>query len=155
MLAAVALAALALVQGTPGADRLATDDGAAQRVVCGAGADLVTADRLDRIAADCETVTRRIFVDPTDGTWSQHATVVEPDSAAAGSTVVAVFQAGRRQPGGGAAAIGFSTSTDAGRTWRSGPLPGVRGSATGFVSDPTVVHDSVHGTWLAASLFGA
>src|SRR5690242_13911570 len=127
MVAAVALAALALVQGTPRADRLATDDGVAQRVVCGHGADLVTADRLDRVAADCETVTRRIFVDPTGGDWAQHATVVEPDSAASGPSVVAVFQVGRRRPGGGAAAIGFSASSNAGRTWRSGLLPGVRG----------------------------
>jgi hypothetical protein len=155
MIAAVALAALALVQGTPRADRLGTDDGVAQRVVCGHGADLVTADRLDRVAADCETVTRRIFVDPTGGDWAQHATVVEPDSAASGPSVVAVFQVGRRRPGGGAAAIGFSASSDAGRTWRSGLLPGVRGSETDFVSDPAVVRDPVHGTWLTASLFGA
>jgi hypothetical protein len=151
---APALAAVALVTGTPGADRLATDDGRPQQVICGKGVDLVTADARDRVASDCETVTRRVFVDPLRTSFGQHATAAEPDSAAAGSTVVSVFQVARRRGAGGAAAIGFATSHDGGSTWRSGLLPGVRGAADAFVSDPTVVFDPVHRTWLAASLFG-
>jgi len=149
------LAAVAVVAGTPKADLLATDDGRAQRVVCRGGADLATVDLRDSPAADCETVTRRIFVDPTTGSFAQHRTTAEPDSFAAGSTVVTAFQVGRRAGAGGAAAIGWATSRDGGRTWRNGLLPGVRGSATDFVSDPTVAYDATHGTWLAGSLFGA
>src|SRR5438132_7299494 len=95
MSAAVVLAALALVQGTAHADRLATDDGKPQRVVCLAGADLVTADAQDVVARDCETVVRRVLVDAIKGGRALHATIVEPDSAATGSTVVSVVQVGR------------------------------------------------------------
>jgi pimeloyl-ACP methyl ester carboxylesterase len=49
---------------------------------------------------------------------------VEPSLAAWGSTLVSAFQVGRFADGG-AASIGFATSRDAGRTWRSGILPQV------------------------------
>jgi hypothetical protein len=49
---------------------------------------------------------------------------VEPDSYSFGSTIVTVFQSGRFLDGG-AANIGFATSRNGGRTWRSGVLPGL------------------------------
>jgi hypothetical protein len=92
-------------------------------------------------------VARRIARDTTStGGGAQHATIVEPDSASFGSTVVAVYQVGRIRAGG-AGAIGWATSRDSGRTWRSGTLPGV-----GHASDPTVAFDQVHGVWLAVTL---
>jgi hypothetical protein len=98
----------------------------------------------------------RISTDTTAVAGAQHATEVEPDAVAAGSTVVSTFQVGRYF-GGGAGAIGFSTSTDAGRTWRSGLLPALTqatsppGPAAG-ASDPVVAYDALHGRWLIATL---
>src|SRR5690242_9905852 len=48
----------------------------------------------------------------------QHATEVEPDTFAAGSTLVSAFQVGRIF-GGGATNIGFATSTNGGKGWTS------------------------------------
>jgi hypothetical protein len=98
----------------------------------------------------------RISTDSTSGTGAQHATEVEPDAFAAGRRVVATFQVGRFITGG-AGAIGYSTSTDAGRTWRAGLLPNLTqaGSTPGAApgaSDPVVAYDSVHGRWLIATL---
>src|SRR3954465_2303757 len=53
-----------------------------------------------------------------------HSTAVEPDSFAAGKTIVSAFQI-RRYEDGGSANIGFATSTNAGATWTRGALPGV------------------------------
>jgi len=100
----------------------------------------------------------RISSDASQTGGAQHATEVEPDAAAAGTKVVATFQVGRYF-GGGAGAIGFSTSTDAGRSWQAGLLPELTqtssppGPATG-ASDPVVAYDALHGRWLIASLSG-
>jgi hypothetical protein len=99
--------------------------------------------------------TVRISVDRLTDSGGQHATEVEPDAAASGSRVVSVFQVGRVF-GGGAAALGFAASSDAGRTWHSGLLPltiaaSPAGPASG-ASDPVVAFDSLHGRWLAAGL---
>jgi hypothetical protein len=151
-LIAAAAAGLALVHGTPHADRLSTANGKRDTVICGPGRDLVVADAFDRVGRDCETVSVRLSVDTTSGE-SQHRTEVEPSAASFDSTVVAAFQVGRFQSGG-AEAIGFATSRDAGRTWRSGLLPGltVGGGAWARASDPVVAYDAVHGVWLAATL---
>jgi hypothetical protein len=116
----------------------------------------VTADAGDRVSADCETVSRQLAVDPFSSGPAQHATEVEPDTFAFGSTVVATYQVGRIF-GGASMAIGWSTSTNAGRTWRSGRLPGVTAFTTppgiaAAASDPAVAYDAAHGTWLVASL---
>jgi hypothetical protein len=74
---------------------------------------------------------------------------VEPDAAAVGSTLVATFQVGRFF-GGAAGAIGFSTSRNAGRTWRPGLLSTLAGATA--ASDPVVAHDALHGRWLIATL---
>jgi hypothetical protein len=87
---------------------------------------------------------------------AQHATQVEPDTFSFGSTVVTAFQVARFFDGG-AGAIGFATSRDAGRTWRSGILPQLTRSSVPVGSanratDPAVAYDSVHGRWLVESL---
>lgn len=130
--------------------------GAADAVRCGAGRDLVVADRRDRVASDCEVVVRRLSVDAFEDPTAQHETAVEPDSFAWGSTVVAAFQVGRFKSGG-ADGIGFATSRDAGRTWATGLLPRItrRNAPAGTwaaASDPTVAYDAAHGVWLATTL---
>jgi hypothetical protein len=102
----------------------------------------------------------RISSDPFTNTQSQHATEVEPDTFANGSTVVSAFQVGRVFDGG-AADIGFSRSTDGGSTWSAGFLPGLTatsgiGGATGApydaVSDASVAFDARHGVWMVSSI---
>ena len=146
-----------LLLGGGGPDRSAAALDAAPDVIrCGAGADVVTAEGIDSVAADCELVVRQLSRDTTTDVRAQHETQVEPDSAAAGRTVVTVFQSGR-QASGGAAGIGWATSTNAGASWRSGFLPGVTmfstppGEST-VATDPVVAWDAAHGTWLAVTL---
>jgi Ca2+-binding RTX toxin-like protein len=81
--------------GGAGSDRIAANDGFADRVTCNSARDVVSADRQDRVAADCETVSRQLSRDTGTDFEAQHQTQVEPDSAAWGSTVVTVFQSGR------------------------------------------------------------
>src|SRR5437763_15270554 len=66
----------------------------------------------------------QISSDPFTAGPGQHATEVEPHMLANGSTLVAAFQTGRISPGG-ATGIGWATSTDAGKTWSHGFLPGL------------------------------
>jgi BNR repeat-like domain len=145
-----------VINGRGGSDRIKVDGGGRDTVRCGPGRfDLVNADLADRVAADCETVARVIARDPYRAP-AQHATIAEPDSFAWGNTVVAAFQSGRFRDGG-AVNIGWATSSDGGRTWRSGTLPAltVRASPAGRwarASDPVVAYDAVHGTWLIATL---
>lgn len=148
-----------LLDGGPGRDRLSGGGGAdglvssgdrrPDTLVCGSARDLVNADLQDRVAADCEIVSRQLSRDSGTSFEAQHETQVEPDSSSFGSTVVTVFQSGRFALGG-AETNGFATSRDGARTWRSGLLPGL--SSFFAVSDPVVAYDAVHGWWLAASL---
>jgi hypothetical protein len=155
-----------VLQGGPGRDTIdagagddripAHGDVLRDTVRCGAGRDVVTADAVDVVSGDCEVVSRQISSDRTSNPIGQHATQVEPDTFAFGTTVVSVFQTGRVFEGG-AVAIGFSTSRDAGATWKSGLLPGVtdsspRPGSADRASDPVIAYDAVHGTWLAATL---
>jgi hypothetical protein len=170
----VAPAAAATIHGTPHSDSIvgtqaadtistgAGNDfvqaafGAVDHVDCGTGLDVVSADLTDTVAANCEVVSRRLSVDLSTNPASQHETAVEPDDVAWGSTVVAAFQLGRFS-GGAASNIGFATSSNAGRTWQRGVLPGVTvesnpaGTQTA-ASDPTVAYDSAHGVWLIGTL---
>ena len=139
-------AAAATIRGTRGSDRIMAAWSGSKSVSCGAGHDLVVADLATRVARDCETVVRRVSADPFTDIRSQHETAVEPASASFGSTVVAAFQLGRFSSGG-AAGTGWARSTDAGRTWIRGVLPGL-----GRSSDPTVAFDSVHRVWLISAL---
>jgi hypothetical protein len=144
------------VSARAGADRIDVAGGRRDTVACGAGADIVAADGVDRIARDCERVSRRISNDPLSGGGAQHASEAEPDSFAWGGKVVAAFQVGRF-PGGGAQAIGFAVSADAGRTWRHGLLPRLTGAASPRgpfprASDPAVAYDELHRVWLISAL---
>jgi hypothetical protein len=97
----------------------------------------------------------QISSDPYSVGPGQHATEVEPHMIANGSTLVAAFQTGRI-PKGGATDIGWATSTDAGKTWTHGFLPGLTiGEGTGpyaAASDPVVAYDAKDAVWIIASL---
>jgi hypothetical protein len=133
-----------VIDARAGDDRVvAPVDDSVDAIACGLGQDLVLADLTDSVAPDCETVARQLSRDDSGSVTAQHETEVEPDSLSFGRTVVTAFQKGR-MGNGGAAAIGWATSPDAGRTWRSGSL----GADFPAVSDPSVGYDAVHGTWL-------
>src|SRR5712692_465919 len=94
--------------------------------------------------------------DPYTNTTSQHQTEVEPDTFSAGSTIVSAFQVGRFFDGG-ASNIGFATSTNGGKSWTQGFLPGTTVFATpagvyARASDPTVAFDAKDGVWLISYL---
>src|SRR5262249_22014689 len=97
----------------------------------------------------------RLSSDPYTNASSQHATEVEPDTFAFGSTVVSAFQVARISQGGGAD-IGFATTTDGGTTWSSGFLPGITifqdGGSFSAASDAAVAYDAAHATWLISLL---
>jgi hypothetical protein len=103
----------------------------------------------------------RVSADPFTNNTSQHATEVEPDTFAFGSTVLATYQVGRFF-NGGASDIGFARSTDGGSTWDvSSFLPGLTFNAGPFgdrdsqferVSDPSVAYDAKHDTWMISSI---
>jgi hypothetical protein len=140
-----------VVNAGPGADLVSVEeDRARDRVNCGAGRDVVTAEPIDVVGRTCEVVSVQLSRDTTTERGVQHETQVEPTSASFGRTVVAAYQVGRAADGG-AAAMGFATSLDAGVTWRSGTLPGLTGE-TARTADPSVAYDAVHRTWLVASL---
>jgi len=108
-------------------------------------------------AAEANVTLTLVSSDPFTNSTSQHATEVEPDTFAHGSTVVATFQVGRFF-NGGSTDIGFARSGDGGATWGApGFLPGMTfssGAASPFerVSDPSVAFDAAHGTWLISSI---
>jgi hypothetical protein len=145
-----------LVLAGAGGDRVAVEhDGASDVVSCGGGRDVVTADPRDGVRG-CEVVSRAISRDIYRNADSQHETQVEPDSFAAGSRIVTTFQSGRSQTGG-ASNIGWASSRDGGRSWRSGFLPQLTrlsrpAGPAERASDPVVAYDAAHGVWLITSL---
>jgi hypothetical protein len=155
-LVAVATASAARINGTRHNDLIQAVNGHRDVITCGRGRDVVTAEARDRLARNCEIVTREISNDPYANPQSRHASEVEPDTASWGSKVVAVFQVGRI-PDGGAANIGWATSGNGGRTWTHGFLPGLTPSSRPAGSyprstDPSIAYDAQHGVWLVASL---
>jgi hemolysin type calcium-binding protein/BNR repeat protein len=137
-----------VILGAAGNDRIAVHtDRARDTVSCGRGFDTVDAELADVVAVDCEIVARQLSRDVLRLVDAQSESQVEPDSFAFGSTVVTAFQSGRLLEGG-AAGIGWSTSRDGGKTWRSGFLE----RTTERASDPTVAYDVAHRTWLIATL---
>jgi hypothetical protein len=144
------------LDGRGGSDRIKVDGGGRDAVRCGLGRyDVVNADRLDRVAADCETVARVIARDRYREP-AQHATIAEPDTFAWGNTIVAAFQSGRFRDGG-AVNTGWATSRNGGRSWRSGVLPSLTRASRPAgrwerASDPVAAYDAAHGVWLIASL---
>ncbi|HTS12680.1 MAG TPA: sialidase family protein [Candidatus Limnocylindrales bacterium] len=116
------------------------------------------ADRT-KSAADTVTVTYppvalvQVSADAYSGGLGQHATEVEPDTFASGSTIVATLQVSRIF-GASAMNIGWVTSTDGGATWTSGVLPGITTSAGGILDsagDPVVAYDAAHGQWMIST----
>ena len=100
----------------------------------------------------------RVSSDPFTNPTSQHATEVEPDTFAFGSTVIGTFQVGRFFSGG-ATDIGFVRSGDGGATWGPpGFLPGMTfssGAASPYerVSDASVAYDARPSrAWLISSI---
>lgn len=98
----------------------------------------------------------QISADPYTNSTSQHATEVEPDTFASGSTIVSAFQVGRFFDGG-ASNVGWATSINGGATWTSGFLPGITTFATPAgpydrVSDASVAYDAAHNVWMISSL---
>jgi hypothetical protein len=155
-LAVASTASAARLRGTARNDLIQAWNGHRDTVSCGRGRDVVTADPSDRVARNCEVVSREISRDPYRNPESQHETQVEPDSIAVGSSVLAVFQSGRIF-NGAASNIGFSFSRNRGLTWTRGFLPGTTSFATPAgpwprVSDPSVAYDAEHHVWLVASL---
>lgn len=95
-----------------------------------------------------------ISEDPYTNPTSQHRTQVEPDSFGHGNTVVSAFQTGRFFDGGGSN-VGWATTTNAGRTWTTGMLPGTtvhQGGPWSRVSDPSVAYDPEHNVWMISTL---
>jgi hypothetical protein len=97
----------------------------------------------------------KISTDSFQNSSSQHKTEVEPDTYSWDSTMVAAFQVARVEDGGGAD-LGFATSTNSGKTWTYGYLPGLtvnyKKGTNSAASDASVVYDAKHGVWLISSL---
>lgn len=108
------------------------------------------------ISAFASVTLLQLSSDPFTNSASQHATEVEPDTFAAGNTIVSAFQVGRIF-GGGAADIGFATSNTGGSSFKNGFLSGTSASATppGIYSatrDASVAFDARDGVWLISYL---
>lgn len=88
-----------------------------------------------------------------------HSSEEEPSIAAWGQTIVATQQVGRVYDGG-ASAIGWETSSNGGKSWKSGLLPltvqaGQPTTDAGPLtrgSDTVVAYDAKHRTWLINTL---
>lgn len=100
----------------------------------------------------------QISIDKFNNSDSVHRTEVEPSSFAWGSTVVAAYHVARRPGsiGWGSADIGFSTSSDGGKTGTYGYLPGLTknfdNGPYGAAADPSVAYDAKHGVWMISTL---
>jgi BNR repeat-like domain len=105
--------------------------------------------------ASANVALTQVGSDPFTNTTSQHRTQVEPDTFAAGNTIVSAFQTGRFNDGG-ASDICFATSNDSGSTWSQGCLPGVTkfqgGGPFDRASDASVAFDARHNTWMISVL---
>ena len=97
---------------------------------------------------------QQLSSDPYTNSTSNHRTEIEPDTYAYGTTIVAAYQAGRFFDGG-SSNNGWATSADNGHTWKYGFLPDTTTFAGGpydRISDPTIVYDAKHRTWLFSSI---
>lgn len=143
--------------GGRGNDRIAAEyDSGSDRISCGPGRDVVVADPQDRVASDCEVVSRRISRDLYTNPESQHESEAEPDSYTVGASTVTTFQVGRMNAGA-STNLGFATSKDGGRTWRKGFLPSLTKASvppgpSDRASDPVVAYSVKHGMWLISGL---
>jgi hypothetical protein len=64
VLVAASTASAATIRGTARTDFLQSAFNGTDAVACGRGTDVVSADAADRVAGDCEIVSRRLSVDP-------------------------------------------------------------------------------------------
>src|SRR6266849_7082640 len=108
------------------------------------------------ILAFAQVTLLQLSSDPFTNSTSQHRTEVEPDTFASGSTLVSAFQVGRFF-NGGASDIGFATSTNGGKRFTNGFLPGATVNSTppgkyARASDASVAFDAKHGVWLTSFL---
>ncbi len=109
-------------------------------------------------ADNAQFTLKQVSVDNFKNSDSVHKTEVEPASFAWGSTIVFTYHVARRPGsiGWGSADVGYSTSTDAGKTWTYGYLPGLtsnyKSGTYGAAADPSVAYDAKHGQWLISTL---
>lgn len=143
--------------------RTSVEYDAPSRVISRVKATITATSVADSSKSDAFTVTvtfppiqlTRLSKDTLTNGTSQHATEVEPDTFAFGSSILSAFQVGRILTGA-AADIGFATSTDGGVTWSSGLLPGITifqgGTTFNAAGDPVVAYDAAHAQWLISYL---
>jgi hypothetical protein len=107
------------------------------------------------IMAQAQSNLVKLSTDTFKDSDAQHRSEVEPDTFAWGSTIVSGFQVARIS-GGGGADVGFATSTDGGKTWKSGYLPGLtdnyKGGPFTAASDASVAYDAKHKVWMISTL---
>lgn len=92
---------------------------------------------------------------PTNLGAVYHQSALEPVSYAFGDTIVSTFQAGHFQ-GGGSTNLGWATSVDSGKHWKTGFLSGTTiyaGGSHSAISNASVAYDPAHRVWLIAYLF--
>jgi hypothetical protein len=100
----------------------------------------------------------KISSDTLHNTDSVHKTEVEPDFFSWGNTIVGTFHVARvpGSIGWGSGDVGWSTSTDGGKTWQYGILPSLtknyKNGPYGWAADPSVAYDAKHGQWLISTL---
>src|SRR5258708_40371641 len=103
------------------------------------------------LPSHAQTTLVRISADNLTNTDSVHKTEVEPDTFAWGNTIVSAFHVARRPGsiGWGSGDGGFSTSTDAGKTWPYGNLPGLtvnyQAATYGDAAAPSLASDPNQG----------
>src|SRR5579859_381804 len=104
-------------------------------------------------AAPAASGLTQVSSDPFTNSSSSHATEVEPDTYAVGSTIVSAFQAGRFTDGG-SSDTGWATSLDAGLHWSHGFLPDTvyTHGPNARMSDPVVAYDRKYHTWLISGI---
>ena len=108
--------------------------------------------------AQAQFTLEKLSVDTLHNSDSVHRTEVEPDFFAWGNTIVGTFHVARvpGSTGWGSGDIGWSTSTDGGKTWTHGILPGLtknyKDGPYGWAADPSVAYDAKHGEWLISTL---
>jgi hypothetical protein len=100
----------------------------------------------------------KISTDKFTNSDSVHRSEVEPDFFSWGNTIVGTFHVARvpGSIGWGSADVGWSTSTDGGKTWTYGILPALtdkyKNGPYGWAADPSVAYDAKHKQWLISTL---
>lgn len=100
----------------------------------------------------------KISSDTLHNSDSVHKTEVEPDFFSWGNTIVGSFHVARvpGSIGWGSGDVGWSTSTDGGKTWTYGILPGLtsnyKNGPYGWAADPSVAYDAKHKQWMISTL---